>query len=602
MSNTTNYLFEKLPKGYQNYDVPINENFDKIDTEIKNRANEIGTLSNLETTDKTSTVNATNEIVHKIGVLSQLPTTDKTNIVNSIKEVNTQLEETTKSLSDFVNILDYGAKLDGVTDDSHAFELALADGNVSLPPNSTIYIGETVHINDSKRIIDFKESLLIGGNGVIMFQIGSLDLTAPLINITLKNAFVDLVNAASFLLSYNSYFITASNLRLSNLNGSNFGLKFINGFNLTFREVHINGKDSGAGNISGNYAKGISIEPNTNVSSGVSGTGVITNVLIDSCLIQRVQYGIYFGYTSGTMFDTNKISNVGFSNVDNVITTFETSLNLKISGLRCEYCGTLLDNNGDIFIEDIYCYETTYSFYNKINGNIMLSGGYYHWNPNKTGGYLIKDNAGFISFKDLSYFNYTANVSKCEGSYGTISQKKANSVRTPNGLTTLSIDPFEIKTYDQTGYLDFSNVSGNNGSEFYIYSSTNANFSLPNDTYVFNEVKSNRMLHCKILNGTIQIIGQDAFLYSKTHNGTTLSNPKQRIEVVNALYSLTQFTFDKLGLTLLCSKTSGVTLSNGNGKILNFNSINSGNPIDLYNKCYMLVSLGDGSGNGFILN
>lgn len=55
---------------------------------IENPANITGDLSDLTTTDKTSIVNAINEIDAEIGDLSDLNTTDKTSIVNAVNEVN----------------------------------------------------------------------------------------------------------------------------------------------------------------------------------------------------------------------------------------------------------------------------------------------------------------------------------------------------------------------------------------------------------------------------------------------------------------------------------------------------------------------------------
>ena len=52
----------------------------------------VGTLANLETAVKTSTVAAINEVVGKIGNLSNLTTTDKTDLVSAINEIETKEE------------------------------------------------------------------------------------------------------------------------------------------------------------------------------------------------------------------------------------------------------------------------------------------------------------------------------------------------------------------------------------------------------------------------------------------------------------------------------------------------------------------------------
>lgn len=62
MQNTTNYNLKK-PEGTENYNIEHqNDNMNIIDTEIKGRADQIGILSNLTTTEKGSLVGAVNEV------------------------------------------------------------------------------------------------------------------------------------------------------------------------------------------------------------------------------------------------------------------------------------------------------------------------------------------------------------------------------------------------------------------------------------------------------------------------------------------------------------------------------------------------------------
>ena len=93
----------------------------------------IGDLNDLTTTDKTSIVNAINEVVSDIatiisiiGDLNNLTTTDKTSVVNAINEVNAA-----NSNLKIYNVIDYGAVGDGVTDDTAAFTAAMADVNTT---------------------------------------------------------------------------------------------------------------------------------------------------------------------------------------------------------------------------------------------------------------------------------------------------------------------------------------------------------------------------------------------------------------------------------------------------------------------------------------
>jgi hypothetical protein len=90
MATTTNYLLYKPSRDDMDTDVDtsLSDNFVTIDTEIKNRANDIGTVANLTTTDKASLVKAINEHDSEIGTLSNLTTTDKTSLVVAVNELD----------------------------------------------------------------------------------------------------------------------------------------------------------------------------------------------------------------------------------------------------------------------------------------------------------------------------------------------------------------------------------------------------------------------------------------------------------------------------------------------------------------------------------
>lgn len=74
MANTPNYNLNKPLAGTKNYDVLLNQNFDIIDEEIKNRVNEIGVLSTLNTTNKTDLVSAINENVSQLAEIANAAT------------------------------------------------------------------------------------------------------------------------------------------------------------------------------------------------------------------------------------------------------------------------------------------------------------------------------------------------------------------------------------------------------------------------------------------------------------------------------------------------------------------------------------------------
>lgn len=105
----------------------------------------IGALSDLTTTDQTSIVNAINELVNAVsgisttvgniasdvGDLTQLDTSDKTSLVNAINEVNSSGGGAVSKINNFrvLNVVEESATGDGVTDDTAAFNSAIAKIN-----------------------------------------------------------------------------------------------------------------------------------------------------------------------------------------------------------------------------------------------------------------------------------------------------------------------------------------------------------------------------------------------------------------------------------------------------------------------------------------
>jgi hypothetical protein len=97
------YLPSRLDETIE-VDTSLSDNFTTIDTEIKNRANEIGTLANLTTSTKTDLVSAVNEHDSEIGDLSTLTTTDKTTIVAAINEVKGNTDTNTTNIGTLSNL------------------------------------------------------------------------------------------------------------------------------------------------------------------------------------------------------------------------------------------------------------------------------------------------------------------------------------------------------------------------------------------------------------------------------------------------------------------------------------------------------------------
>lgn len=97
VNNTVEELETYMNNYFDNLDVQEEVN-NKLDEMVENgtmdallNTNLTGSLSNLDTTDKSNLVNAINEVNTNIGDLSNLDTTNKSNLINAINEVNTNI-------------------------------------------------------------------------------------------------------------------------------------------------------------------------------------------------------------------------------------------------------------------------------------------------------------------------------------------------------------------------------------------------------------------------------------------------------------------------------------------------------------------------------
>ena len=530
---------------------------------------------------------------------------------NKIKNITSQLETIEKGIYNYVNILDYGAKLDGVTDDSLALEKALNDGSVILPSNSSIFIGNTVHINKSCRILDGNGCKLYTNTGVTAFEISRLYCDVLLNCITIKDFFVDMTKGGNFCTSYNSYFINFNDIRINGMKNCEYAIKIHNGFNVTFKNVHINGTIGELNTPSGNNMKAIHIYLSTSgINQSLSGVVNATNILIDSCLIQRVKYGVYLEVDDG-VFDTNKINNIGFSHCDFPFYEYggknSSFLNQQISMMRAEYCGTSITNRGYLSINNLYNYNSNYLIDNQLKESITsFKGMINHWSPVVEGCFVIYDNKGIIDFSKADDISYTSNIGqkRGEGEFGVIKQLRTTQRKRSHSSNSLAINPFYVEVIDQTTYIDLSTNVTNliNGSEFYMFSSNGSNINLPNNVPHRFADGEKVTLHFMVIDGKLTVLNQpNLYMYDKITGSVTGTTSNNKIHFMDANVNLTSFNFNKLGICILYSTTEGVTLSNGGNKILNFGNLNSNQPFNLYNNPLIMIPLNDGSGKGLAI-
>ena len=97
------YLPSRLDETIE-VDTSLSNNFTKIDTEIKNRENEIGDLTTLTTTSKSNLVSAINEHDSEIGNLSSLTTSNKSTVVAAINEVKGNTDTNSTNIGTMSNL------------------------------------------------------------------------------------------------------------------------------------------------------------------------------------------------------------------------------------------------------------------------------------------------------------------------------------------------------------------------------------------------------------------------------------------------------------------------------------------------------------------
>lgn len=506
---------------------------------------------------------------------------DTLNLIDTV-ELNTKY---------WVNPEKYGAKFDGVTDDSRAIEEAIKHGNVKFPYGKTVVINNTVLINNPQRIVDFNECYLVGDSNT-MFQLNTTEQgVLPLINVTIKNAFVNLLNGASFLTTYDCYFIQIDNIRISGLNGSGHGIQIWNGFNYIINNVNITGKSDSLSNVSGNNATGIEIGTKTPTSSLASITN-ITNISISNCLIQKCFYGIKLTGTVNATFDSNYFNNLGFSTCDYALYTnleLGSIWNLAIDMIRAEFCGVFIKNNKNVSIGNAYVYHNENVIENLANtlsffGDIMFFG--------ETGKNVILSNLGTLSFAGVNNF-YRSNYGVGDTINGVIFPSDQTVIRTGS----VGADPFITSINPITSNVDFATVNNFAKGRKIIFKGTGTIYNIPGlQTIPVHDGSSVEIW--QDIDGSFRTTAPGtANIVQRTYKVTEpeFGFDKYNFPINKATTTITQLSFTNPGVMIVYSDVPDVQLRNGGARIKNFPT----DPINLYNNPIMIIS--DGAGNGYIV-
>jgi parallel beta-helix repeat protein len=161
MSNTTNYNLNKPTYGTRNWDIPLNQNFDVIDSTMKEIDDKIGNLANSTATDKSSIINITNEINSNLN----------SHLTETVQRQDDPHGVYTEIFVRGVNPKWFGAVGDGIVDDTVALQNAIN----ATPVNGILYAPDKYLITDT---LYFNKDILYTGKGTI---IKGFDTTSPMI-------------------------------------------------------------------------------------------------------------------------------------------------------------------------------------------------------------------------------------------------------------------------------------------------------------------------------------------------------------------------------------------------------------------------------------
>ena len=387
-----------------------------------------------------------------------------------------------------INPKKLGAYYDNEHDDSSYINKALSLGNVILNKanikcNETLIIGSNTEFDLGKATIYSSADITI--------KMNTISSESAYKNSIIKNGTIRTTNNGIQII--NSYYIKLIDLEIVTTSASGICVEFINGFNNDVIRCLLHGTDEQHG-LNG-------IKYSFNTSASISGITNITNINIDSCLIQRLSKGILIEGGSGGSYDTNKITNTSFSYIDTVGIDMDSANtgNWDIDTARIEASTRFLDLSNTCFvnISNLYLLNT-----NGINNksNIIITGNCCINKTDNTVRYLLLSNTGNVRFSGANVRLLNNNLI-CDNTVKVTNIISDTKFHIPvNTNVTNFLPQFINIKYTGTQTINVSDIIAPEGAEMYILRRTDDYGWLLPDGVTYTQ--AGKLYHLLKTNGT----------------------------------------------------------------------------------------------------
>ena len=295
------------------------------------------------------------------------------NIINVtlFENLNKKIDDVINTVSDSELILKYGAKLDGINDDTEAFRLAIKENNIILNKSYNILFTDTINVPNN-RILDFGGSIITSNVTSSLFKYGSDEDTYFSGFGELRNIGNVIMNDGTILVSCNkTIFQKFVNIRVSKLKENSTIFNLVNCFNITHDNCHVGYSNSGR--IPGTNIMKVMCKTDNHLTVGVNNN---TNSKVTNCLFQNATNGFLIDGNDGSV-DSYSIDNQGFSNCGtcfNILGNSNLNHVIQISNSRIENSDVGIINTSQMSINNLHLYHNKLSIKNGSTGRLNIMG------------------------------------------------------------------------------------------------------------------------------------------------------------------------------------------------------------------------------------